>query len=355
MNFRECRQAALFEIFQYLDPDISPKKNFLICGGMRNAYYLLTYHKVKIFGLCGCGEINVPGVFEIFDMKYSTIPANIFWDYFKNDQDKDDYFYVFPAVRAVLNVEDIDLEHYNLVGHSYFLVDRIEGERLYLRTINHNVPEDQKVVYYVTHNVYNKINNKSEWIKEADFEIYQIKKTDLHNSKVLAELLSKTEKELLKENIKTFLDNETYVGEQDETVRYEGEQVYEAVAKHIAGMIDYLKKTVGTQKCENFKNYIYLQLVNFRKLLVAGTDGYYRTEFCNILEDYEEFTDDVERWNDIIALWRKFGRVLSMSEKKEYFMEHTEEILERLLSVWNEIVKAEVESIKMLQEKIAEK
>ena len=119
MNFRECRQTAMLSVFRTLEPELSKKKNFLVLGGMRNAYYSFNYQGIEILGLCGCYEINVPGIFELFDIKYETIPANEFWEVFKQESVHEDSHFILPFVRDVVNTEDVDLTKNNLIGASY--------------------------------------------------------------------------------------------------------------------------------------------------------------------------------------------------------------------------------------------
>ena len=73
MNFRECRQGTLLELIRYISKDVDARKAFLITGGMRNAYYVLKFRGVQLIGLSGCGETNVPGIFELLDMPYTVI------------------------------------------------------------------------------------------------------------------------------------------------------------------------------------------------------------------------------------------------------------------------------------------
>ena len=202
VNFRECRQGVLLEMMQSLDQNITAKKSFLITGGMQNAYYIMPYHNLKLWGLCGCGEVNVPGVFEIFDIPFKIIKAKDFWNTYKEDKEKSNKSYILPMVRSVLNTSEANLDNYTLVGHSYFTVDNIENDRLYFRTVNQNTMEFKNNEYYLEHDIYDHMNNKSEWIKESEFEGYIVIKSDLKKSRVLNDLLKNSEKKLLEMNIK---------------------------------------------------------------------------------------------------------------------------------------------------------
>ena len=86
------------------------------------------------------------------------------------------------------------------------MVDRIEGDRMYLNTREYDVGDEEG--YYITKSVYDKLNNNKKWIYEADFEGYRVYKKDLKDSYFVRERLNKTEKELLIDNIVNFqMDN----------------------------------------------------------------------------------------------------------------------------------------------------
>lgn len=351
MTFRECRLGVLLEIMREVNSDIDARKCFLISGGMRNAYYVMAYRKMKMWGLCGCGETNVPGIFELLDIPYEVINSEKFWDTFRNDENKDEKFYVLPVVRSVLNTESVEMEKYNLIGHSYFLVSHIEKDRMYFRTIYQKDITVRMDEYYITQNVFSQMNNNSEWIKEAEFEGYIIKKSDLKECKKLQDLAAKSELELLEMNIQKFLLNEKNVGAQ-RTERYDGEQTYEALQRYFEEMLSFNKKVEGTNKEQAFKNFIYIQLANFRKMLVSGTDGYYRTEFLEILSSYSKYSEYVEEWNQIIALWRNLGRALAVAQSKKVLFEKTETILNNILSIWKDVAAKEMALINRMQKEI---
>lgn len=341
MNFRECRQAAIKEILTFVDPTFDSRKNFLFLGGMRSAAYLFDYNKVKLYGLCGCGEINTPGIFEILEIDYKVIKANELFRVYNKDYPVSDNFFVIPAVREILNTDVVNMDNYSLVGHSYFTINSIDDENIYLNTYNQNEK------YYLNKKVYNHINNNRQWIMEADFEIYVIDKNKLRRNTNLAVALKTSERELLLKNISTFLINTKDIGKSG-TIRYEGIQVYDIISNHILAEYKYLKKVQGSDKYAKFLTYVYLQLINFRKMIAAGSDAYYRSEFVEILSSYPEAKDELNEWKDIIALWRRFGRVLSRVASKYYLEKYAEEGLIELLQVWGRIRDKEIESINRL-------
>lgn len=352
MNFRECRQGTLLELIRYISKDVDARKAFLITGGMRNAYYVLKFRGVQLIGLSGCGETNVPGIFELLDMPYTVIGSKDFWDVFKKERKDNKNFYVLPVVRSMLNVENVDMDHYQLVGQSYFLVDHIEGDRMYLRTIDQNNLIVRTDEYFISKNVLMTCDNKGEWIKEADFEAYRINKDGLLKSKKLCELVKMSEKELLYKNIAEFTDDLKMVGDQ-ETIRYDGKQVYDDIQKYLENIISYLKQVKGTPKYDNFKNFVYLQFVNFRRMVVAGTDGYYRSEFFEIIKDYEEFSGILKEWQTLIAQWRGFGRKLAMIEtKKQFMVDGIEAYVLMIVDEWKRLSIKEYELILELQDLI---
>ncbi|RDY31936.1 hypothetical protein [Lachnotalea glycerini] len=345
MNYRECRQGALQEMLGFVDSNISAKKNFLVLGGMRNAMYLFEYHGVKLYGLCGCNEINIPGIFKILDIEFTKIPPEEFWNTYEEEFGKGKNFYLLPVVRDILNVDDADLDNYNLIGHSYFLVNRIENDKIYFKPIN---SEEE---FYLTRKVFNKINNSREWIIESDFEGYCIKKHALKCSETVKSLLQMTERDLLINNINAFLKNKKVVGERG-CIRYDGEQVYGLVETHMKEMLAYLEKIKGTVKYDQFMRYVYLQLINFRKMIAAGSDGYYRSEFCDILLDYPQLKEEVEQWENIVCMWRKYGRKLAQVASLKYLSQNAEEGIKQLIYMWNQIKDAEISSMNQLKDKI---
>ena len=307
------------------------------------------YQGIEILGLCGCYEINVPGIFELFDIKYETIPANEFWEVFKQESVHEDSHFILPFVRDVVNTEDVDLTKNNLIGASYLLVDRIEGDRMYLNTREYDVGDEEG--YYITKSVYDKLNNNKKWIYEADFEGYRVYKKDLKDSYFVRERLNKTEKELLIDNIVNFQMDNTMIGDEG-TIRYEGNRVYEDISGYLENMLELLVRQKGTDYYNKLLQYVYLQLINFRKMIAAGSDGYYRTEFREILSGYDEFKDDLDRWDKIIGLWRSFGRVLAQGQKKAYLCSHAEKVIKQLIEIWKNIAYEEKLAMDILVQKV---
>lgn len=342
MNFRECRQAVMKELLSFVDPSFDSRKNFLFLGGMRSAAYLFNYDKVKLYGLCGCGEINTPGIFEILEIDYKVIMAKDLFKVYDKAYPASDNFFVIPAVREMLNTDVVNMDNYSLVGHSYFTINSIDDEKIYLNTY------DENEKYYLDRKVYNRINNSRNWIMEADFEIYVIDKNKLRKNTKLVMALQTSEKELLQKNINTFLVNTKNIGKAG-TIRYEGIQVYEIISNHILAAYKYLKKVKGSDKYAKFLTYIYLQLINFRKMIAAGSDAYYRSEFLEILSTYPEAADELNEWKALIALWRKFGRVLSRVASKQYLANYAEEGLLELVQVWSRISDKEIKLIMRLK------
>ena len=117
-------------------------------------------------------------------------------------------------------------------------------------------------------------------------------------------------------------------------------------------MLDYLNKVKDTPKCDAFKNFTYLQLTNFRRMLVAGSDGYYRTEFKEIISQYDEYQPYIAEWDIIIGLRRTFGRALARKQSKKYMYENAEDILKKLIQIWNSISQKEPELIRRMQAQI---
>lgn len=345
MNYRECRLTSLYEIMKYNQPDLTLKKAFLALGGMRNALYLFKCHGVEIYSLCGCNEVNVPGIFEILNIDFTVIKHDEFFEAYEREQVDNKYLYVIPVVRDMLNVEDVDLNNYSLIGQSFFVVDVIEEDKIYFKT---DIGEER---YYLAKNVYDKVSEKANWVIESDYEVYRIDKEKVKENISLSKLLVTSESELLIQNIKAFTKNDIMYGDQG-TVRYEGEQVYDMIINHLSKMKEYLIAEKDSEKYHKFIKYVYLQLINFRKMLVAGTDGYYRTEFCDVLKGYPKLASEIEKWDQIIYLWRNLGRKMKQVGSLQYLDKKAEEGLDILIKDFTFIKQEELRCISGLKQLI---
>ena len=88
-------------------------------------------------------------------------------------------------------------------------------------------------------------------------------------------------------------------------------------------------------------------------MVVAGTDGYYRSEFFEIIKDYEEFSGILKEWQTLIAQWRGFGRKLAMIEtKKQFMVDGIEAYVLMIVDEWKRLSIKEYELILELQDLI---
>lgn len=342
MNFRECRLRAIHDIFKILDESISIEKTFLLLGGMKNAVYYFNGRGIKILGLSGCGEINSPGVFDLFEISYDKIISSCFLEEYYTSNNRFENIYVIPALREMLNTESIDLKNLVLVGHSFFIVDSIKENKIYFKTIGDNTD------YYMHLDVFGQITNTKEWIMEADFEVYKININKLKDNEFLRLQMRESEEKLLQNNIKTYLVNTQMVGDEG-TIRFEGEQSYTYVINHLNAMKKKLLAIKGTSEYDKFIKYVYIQMANFRKYIASGSDGYYRTEFCDILSKILPSTLHREYWENVVGAWRNLGRTLVQVTSMKYLENNAVQGLEELVRQWDKIKQLEIEGIKKLE------
>lgn len=347
MNFRECRLRAMYDIFKILDENISIEKTFLLLGGMRNAVYCFKGRGVKILGLSGCGEINSPGVFDLLGISYDKINTSCFLEEYYRENNQYENIYIIPALREMLNTESTDLANIVLVGHSYFLVDSIRENKIYFKTIGDNND------YYMHLNVFKQITNDKQWIMEADFEVYKINIECLKNNETLRQLMCESEEKLLHNNIRTFLKNSQLVGDEG-TTRYEGEQSYTYVINHLNAMKKKLIAINGTNEYPKFLKYVYIQMANFRKYIASGSDGYYRTEFCEILSSILQLFEHRDYWENVVWSWRNLGRTLAQVTSMKYLENNAIQGIEELVKQWVAIKQLEIEGIRNLEKEISE-
>lgn len=337
MNFRECRQNSIYRILKILDNDLTIQKTFMLLGGIRNGMYFLNYHGINLIGLSGCAEINCPGIFEILGVEFSCIQPDSFIQLFHQANNKKNNIYIIPILRDMLNTDKVDLDKLLIIGHSYLVVKSIDEKRIYFDTLDDN--DD----YYLDIGVFNKMNNKSQWVIESDFCVYEINIDKVSKNNKLEEFVNRSEKELLYDNVHNFLKNEKATGDCG-TVRMDGEQVYEIVENHLLNMRKNLELVKNTDKYDNFTKYIYLQLVNIRKHIAAGSDGYYRVEFCDVLSNCTntKIEDNIKKWNCIVSNWRTMGRKLAQVTNMKYLEHNADEALKNLIKSWNEIKHLEI-------------
>lgn len=161
------------------------------------------------------------------------------------------------------------------------------------------------------------------------------------------------EYELFVENVNTFLDNTKLVGDEG-TVRLEGEQAYDIVIQHLHAMKNKLYSVKDTDEYSKFIKYVYIQLANFRKYIAAGSDGYYRTEFCEMLSDIVDLPEYKSYWEGIVKQWRMIGRLLVQITSLKYLEKSGIEALDKLISQWEIVKELEMEGIKRLNKELKE-
>lgn len=283
-------------------------------------------------GTGGTAEINCPGVFDIMGIDYNRMEAKQFIDQLKEDLiDLEKYFYVIPVMPEMLEKSIEELNDVVVFGQSFFVVDHIENNR---------------IIFYFPANttwididVLKKVSKDSKWVVEAEFEIYQINKAALRENRVIRKSWKKGTEKLLEENLREFGEYSIMTGTMG-TVRIDGSEAYDRILHHFQNMRNYYKLLEDSKK-ELFCKYIYLQLLEFKKFMLSGTDAYYRNEFNLILHDLyndiSEFKDVFTRWDELELKWREFGRELNRICTYKKIITKPVECLDEIVSFWENI------------------
>lgn len=333
MNFRECRMVSLHGLMDYAcDGKLSMEDTFLMLGGIRNSIYYFHVRGMEMIGTGGTEEINCPGIFDVFDISYETITAKQFENEMnEGDVSKSPYFYIIPVMGEMINKPVEELEDIGTFGQSFFLVNSYENGRAHF--------------YYpikdawVDVNVLKEVEKDKSWVVEAEFCIYKIDKKALKENKVIHSLASKSREEHVLEVLKKFNTESVLKGDAG-TIRIDGPEAYDRVIDYFEEMKSFLNNS-DDKKRKGFLNYIYLQMIQFRKFMLSGTDGYYRSEFNVILHqlygDNEKYREILSKWDELETSWRNIGRVLSKTCTYNYSKNHPVECINSIEDFWKDM------------------
>ena len=340
MNQRECRIVTLHKIFERVCPEVDIDKSFLILGGIKNAAYYINIDKYCVLGCSGTNEINVPLIFDEFQIEYDVCNGNQIVSEGLND----DYVYIVPVIAQILNKDHVDFSEIKIKGQSYFSIDHVADERVYFDFI-YGDP-------FISLETLKKLDQNDNWLIYCNYEIYCIDKKKLKNNEFIKQCCNKTKKELIQECVQTFLTDKTT--EYDNGfVRVDGEKSYQIIIEHLLKARNYLEEIKDTKKYSGFIKYIYVQSIYIRKFVLGGSDAYYRNEFNSILRDeYGQegsFKNNFKKWDMLECEWRNFGRKLCKVTEYDYVMKHPFECLDYMIEKWKFLQEKEIEAIKELK------
>ena len=79
--------------------------------------------------------------------------------------------------------------------------------------------------------------------------------------------------------------------------------------------------------------------------MLSGTDGYYRSEFNDILHklygNNNAYTDILSKWDGLENTWRIVGRELSRNCTYNYSRTHPKECIDSIIDIWKEVRETE--------------
>lgn len=343
MNFRECRMVSLNALMNIsCAGKLTMEDTFLMLGGIQNSVYYFHMRGLDMIGTGGTAEINCPGIFDELDIRYDTISVAQFEQETKGGRQAGaGYLYVIPVLAEMLNKDAGELKKIGTFGQSFFVVRSVERDKVALYYPDRDTWIDMKLL--------RKAEQDKDWVVEADFGIYRIARTELENNGCIQKKAEKTKEQFVTEILKHFNQSSLMRGEEG-TIRIDGPEAYTRVIEHFENMKRYLISRKDKKGYTAFCNYIYLQLLQFRKFLLSGTDAYYRGEFNVILHKLygkeNKFIDILNGWDELEQAWRNFGRLLSRICTYEYSRAYPEECIDRIVSFWKQISITEPEMIK---------
>lgn len=338
MNFRECRIVSLHKLIDYsCGGGISVEDSFLMLGGIRNSIYYFHSHGVDMIGTSGTEEINCPGIFEELDIAYEPITVSRFEQETEEvDAESAPHFYLVSVMAEMLNKPFEEFKGIGTFGQSFFVVERVEN-----KIIHFYYPFNST---WIDIDILREVEKNKEWLVETDVCIYKISKELLLENKVIHSLAKKSTEKYVLEVLKRFGIPSEIKGDEG-TVRIDGPEVYDRVIDYFEKMKEYLEKCKDEKRRKSFCNYIYLQVIQFRKFMLSGTDGYYRSEFNDILHklyrNNNAYTDILSKWDGLENTWRIVGRELSRNCTYNYSRTHPKECIDSIIDIWKEVRETE--------------
>lgn len=322
------------------DGELDMREAFLMMGGIRNSIYYFEMNKNKYIGTGGTAEINCPGVFDNMKIDYDSVDVNRFIEQIRESEiELNKYFYIIPVLPEMLERNIEEMNKLATFGQSFFVVDHIEDNRIYFYYPAKSTWIDIEVLKEAA--------KDDQWVVEAEFEIYRIDKMKLKNNQYIKAMKKRGIENLLVDNLKEFGDYAMLQGDMG-TVRIDGSQAYDMVLHHFKNMRNYFQK-LEEEKKRPFCNYIFMQLLEFKKFILSGTDAYYRNETNLILHDlYREQSDFeplFERWDDLEHKWIEHRRVLNKICNYKLITTKTVECLDEIVTFWEKIGSYELKLV----------
>lgn len=339
MEFRECRLVTLHRIFKEIDPTIELTKSFLFLGGIKIALYKFPFRKNELIGLNGSGEMNSPYIFDELEIIYETIDSQTFFsEYFQN---REKYLYILPLLGDFLGVEKYDTRNISVTGQSYLMIDDMDEQKIYF--------EFQGTQEFLMKSILEDVAKKQVWLLNGEFYIYKICKRKLQENLLLRKKLEIAEEELLLTCLNNYFSEFEYISEEG-LVRVEGLQTFEQIIDYFKKLKMDISKYNKTKNKNNYRKYIYLQMLHMQKLICGGTDAFFRNEFKTILEKYYLKNDDSaiikNKWINLAALWRDFARKLQNNISYNFIMKQPEKVIDMIIDYLKKIALLEVDVMK---------
>lgn len=348
--------TTMYELFHHAGADLTLQQVFLILGGIKNSLLYIQQKSVKLFIPSGFTDISCPFVFEKFGFPYEAITVSDYIQrYQKEENFTTEYMAILPFSSEVLRVRELDYVDLTLFGQSYLPIHSVdsEGNRFILRT-----DDEQDDSSWIDIDVCLQLESSHSWLLEDNLSVYILSRKQLKQCQFIQKIHQLDSKELLEEMATAFLKN-TYVDFNDGVVRIEGEQVYVHFIKQFEKCADALRNTESQKQQALILKYVKVELRYFRQFILAGTDGYYRNEFAEVLKVL--FDDEsnpskilnIKQWELISKKWRVLGRKLDMRLKRNKDIEEWINTLEVLVKHFHTVQTLETAAIHDLKQILA--
>lgn len=347
--------TTMYEVFHHAGADLTLQQVFLILGGIKNSLLYIQHKSVKLFIPSGFTDISCPFVFEKFGLPYQAITVSDYLQRYKEEEDfKTEYIAILPFSSEILHVRELDYVDLTLFGQSYLPVHSVdsEGNRFILRT-----DDEQDDSSWIDIEVCLQLEHSHSWLLENNLSIYILSREQLKQCPFIQNIHQLDVKELLEEMATAFLKN-THVDFNDGVVRIEGDQVYVHFIKQFEKCADALRNTESQKQQALILKYVKVELRYFRQFILAGTDGYYRNEFAEVLKVLFDDSNpskilNIKQWELISKKWRVLGRKLDMRLKRNKDIEEWINTLEVLVKHFQSIQLLETSAIQDLKQILA--
>lgn len=343
----------MHRIFQEANPDISIQNSFLLLGGIKISVYVVAHNNTQVIIPTGISDINCPDILEKYQIQFDQITSDEMLEDLVRESSLEDNLYIVPLISELINIDEYPRSNKSLKGQSFLRVSHVDlsNNRVYIGS------EDSKD--YLNTNILRMLNKNTEWAIEQGFVVYRINRKQLKENEYLSQVTKKSTTELLMDSLSEYTD-EKIIEYPQGTKRIDGVVATSYFMKHLYNMRKYFSSldTMGKKK---FSKYVKLQLQYLRKFIVAGTDGFYRNEFSDVVSyiahnvNNNELYKNANKWQSLALCWRKIGRYLLKFITYEFEIEAIETYMEKLLCQIELALKMESEAIEELMAQVANK